>query len=706
MDWLDRISRRLEQAPVVPFAPGQWRYCGGEPLTLRDATARPGDVLIPDPSGRCHVPTFGPIRCDPHYVPDDDALRALRVVGDGLKRLDAKSWNDWTAETPVLPALDDALDETPFEKAVSLKLGYLEAACQRPRTDLRIGEERLLVARCKRASARAPGELAARSEDWEARTLWEIRPRRVLGVVREELYDIYPNRITVALVDNLDLALIRRLHSVSRIVQLLKQRENYQRLLENSQNYRRAIRILELWRDALEDDRQLKHARAVKDRILRLRRRVLALKDTRLYQEIGGRRGRLQLRMTNVFTNDDVYRRVAELWQAWEDHIRSLSVDPEVRWRQEQDAADGFERFLFLVIVRALGSLGYSPRNESQAVLVNGTADWKLDGPAGEIVLQRNRSCITVGSVYAEDGLKFVSLPAMLEAAVSVGEWIATVRERSAVVVALPADEPRSPEAARVRLHSLSDGACHRPMFVAAAPWDLESVERVARIIRWHAWSALYARYPVAVELPETWTPPEPAPRWIRFADRSLNVIRPPAAHELTWVALQVRIKTAAAFVAEAKAKLAACSAHDKRKRLRIKHELDGAARDWETDRQLWAEIQEALRVLSLLRVCPVCRTECDQHHFDHTNNLFRAQCSECGSAWGRRTCHACGQPLAFLDFPGNSPSEDLLEAERRYGADVLAIPLADHVYVCPNCASRTDGGVSSWNTRFSAAGM
>ena len=50
-----------------------------------------------------------------------------------------------------------------------------------------------------------------------------------------------------------------------------------------------AITNPELWRDALADDRQLK-------------------------------------RMTNVLSNGDVYRRIAELWQAWQDHIRSLSV--------------------------------------------------------------------------------------------------------------------------------------------------------------------------------------------------------------------------------------------------------------------------------------------------------------------------------------------------------------------------------------------
>ncbi len=474
------------------------------------------------------------------------------------------------------------------------------------------------------------------------------------------------------------------------------------RILENAGRLDEAV---SLWQDAFKEGSRDPET-AVQGRILKLRQRVLGLKDTRLYREIGGRQGRLQLRMTNVFSNDDVYRRIAELWQAWEAHIRSLNIDPDSRWRQEQDAAEGFERFVFLVIVRALHSLGYGPSSEGQAIPVNGTVAWTLDGPAGKIILRRDRSGISVASIHAKDPLKFVGLPAMLEGGVNVGEWIATVRQRSVVVVALPADEPRAPADVRVRLHRLSDGLRQGPMFIAAAPWDLESVERVARTVRWHAWAALYARYPVAVELPEGWVPPDPTPRWVRIAGRCLYVVRPPAAHERTWAALQARIDEAGSSLTDAKSKLDACDQRDRRKRLRLKHELDGAARGHEADGRVWANIEAALATVELLRLCPVCGTICDPHAFEHTDDLFRTQCSECGSAWGRRTCHACERPLPFLDFPGNSPSEDLLEADRRYGADVLAIPVAEHVYVCPNCESRTDGGPPCWKTQSSTAAM
>src|SRR5262249_30678527 len=142
----------------------EWRYCSEHRLAIRDAEARLGDLLLPGPDGRCHASSLGPVRCDPHYTPDDDAIRSLRLVGDRLRTLETRPWRDWIAETPVLPALDDALDETPLERTIAAKLGYLEAACGQPRTHLRIDEERLIIERCERPSVRAFSELAARSE--------------------------------------------------------------------------------------------------------------------------------------------------------------------------------------------------------------------------------------------------------------------------------------------------------------------------------------------------------------------------------------------------------------------------------------------------------------------------------------------------------------------------------------------------------------
>jgi len=698
VDWIERITGQRRPSPAELVAPGQWRYCGERRISIGEAEAQSGDVLMPGSDGRCRVPNAGPVRCDPRCIADEDALRSLRLVGGRLRAMARDDWESWTAETPLLPALDEALEETALERTIAMKLGYLECACKQPRTHLRLEEERLLVGRCKRPSPKAPNVLAARSEDWERRTLWGVRPRRVLGIVRDDLYDIYENRVAVALIDNLDVALLRRLRSVRRAVELLKQRENYQHLLDGSHNYRRAERILELWGEALEDSGRLDHALAVYRRIMALRRRVLALKDTLLYRKIGGLRGqRLHLRMTNVLVHDEVYRRVAELWVAWEDHIRSLSADPQSRWQQEQDAAEGFEQFVFLVVVRALESLGFSPPDQACASTDASDGEWKLVGPAGEIRLRRDDSGVSVSSEYADEPLRFVSVPAMLEASTTLDEWIRTLRAPSVVIVALPADEPRLAPEKRVWLRHAVGELPEKPVFVTASPWDLESVEKVARVIRWYAWSALFDSYPLRVALPPNWTPPTPVPCWSRETNRLLVVSRPPAEHERKWADLADRIAAAERAKDDAKEKLDACDRKDHRearKRLRLKAELDRAESEHDATLTAAEAIRNAIDAVDLLRNCPVCRAQASDRAFEHDNELplFHCTCSECGATWGRRTCDACRQPFAFLTFPGNEPSEDLLDADRRYGADVLALPLDDDVYACPRCGARSDG--------------
>src|SRR5688572_17541101 len=107
MDWVDRITGQGYAAPIAPFAPGQWKYCGEQRIKIRDAEARPGDLLLPGADGRCHAPSLGLLRCDPHFSADEDALRSLRLVGDRLRTLETTAWSEWVAETPLLPALDD-----------------------------------------------------------------------------------------------------------------------------------------------------------------------------------------------------------------------------------------------------------------------------------------------------------------------------------------------------------------------------------------------------------------------------------------------------------------------------------------------------------------------------------------------------------------------------------------------------------------------
>ena len=690
MTWMNRLTGNKSSRPQAPLVPGQWAYAGSAPIPIRDTHAEPDDLLLPDHDGRFRSADLGALRTHPHLSADEDAYRSLRLIGDQLGALDVADWNAWTAQTPLVPALSDALDETLLERQLRAGLGYLEAVCQKPRAHLKYEEKRQLVSRCKRPSVRAAQVLAARSEDWERRTLWGVRPRRVLGMVRDELFDIYENRVAVTLVGHLETALRGRLRAVRRIAQLLRQKENYQEVLNGSLNYQRALRVLSLWADALGDKAQLAKTEAALRRLSRLLRRVLALRDSLLYRRIGETSGkRVQLRMTNVLSCDETYRHVAELWLAWEAHMRQVTLDPDVRWRQEQDAAHGFERFVLLLVIRTLDALGFSPVPPPDK-----DGSWELAGPGPSLRLYHSQHDITVQTPDWGTLLRFVSLPAMLAGSATTERWLGTLpKDTHLAVVYLPTDKPHASPQAKLRLESLGNLGEGGPMFIAAAPWDLESVERVARALRWSIWTALYDRYPFGAPTPTDWSAPEgPMPPWLVHDGGHLNVVRPPSAHDKAWESHRRQTESRAKAVAQVKAKLAACGPNENRKRLHLKAKFEGLDALHGANLAVEEGLRKATMLTRTLLTCPVCREQANPHSFEQTGSLFRCECPSCSAVWGRRTCAGCTEAFAFIDFIGNEPSQELLGADRRYGADVLALPVDEDVFVCPHCGLRSDG--------------
>ena len=671
--------------------PGQWRYVGKDPFHVRSTVAVAHDALLPDHDGRHNSAELNMEPCDPGLVLDDGAYRCLRLVFENLKELNDEGWDKWVVQVPLIPTIDKELDETNLERAIGLKLGFLEAACNRPRTDLRLDEETLDVARCKRPSAKAPMKLAAKSEDWERRTLWGIQPRRILSLVREELYDLYENRLSVALVRNLDNFLKDRIRDVGRVVRMLQQRANYQHILEGSANYRRCNRILQLWGDSDDDGRQIIHAQKALDRLKKLRKRVLGLKDSSLYQQLGSHKfSGIQLRMTNVMSNDETYREIALLWLGWEQHLAANAVDSDTQWRQEQIAVTGFESFVRLVVIRALSSIGYRPNEDSNAVR---TDQWSLIGPAGSVTLVSNASGLSLRADSAKDPIRIIALPATLDGGRRIDHWISEVPEQSAIIVSLPSESIKAGSHAIRRLRSAgNEGENSQTSFVSIAPWDLESVERVARTLRWRLQSSLFEKFPFNVQLPRDWKPLHSVPEWAIIDKFTFFVVRPPAFHDARWDYLNVRLNDESSAIERLRSAIEALDPHDNRTRLRLKHELEQVLLRFELTKNVEVSLSIAIRNAQLLLECPVCQTIADANALEQTSNLFRCHCLGCNASWGLRACGACRRPIPYIDFLGNVPSSNLGNADRHYGSDILALPIDKDVFLCPHCGNASDG--------------
>ncbi len=662
-------------------------------MAIRGARASRGDILLAAGDGTYHLSHPIEQPPDPWVIPDEDAMRVLRMMGEGIEnRCLGQGWLDWLGEPPLMPPVEDILEETELEQILSQKLGHLETVCRRPRMHLKLEEERQPVSLCKRPSKRAAQVLASHSEDWERRTLWGVRPKRILGLVRDDLYDIYENRLAVALVARLDEALAQRIREVRRIVLAARSMNEWSKAFDEGRNHWRARRICDLWGDLWEDKGLLARAKKALSRLMRLRQRVLGLRDTVLHKQIGGRRRRVQLRMTNVLTHDELYRGVVELWKAWERHVMPGDDSPQTLWEREQRSARGMSLFAMLVVVHALDALRIEPEDGTEEVPLKPGASLRLRGSCGPLTLtwsEDDRS-VTLQPSQGEE-LRIVDLPAMLEASLATERWLDDITEEGLLILHLATDQPRAPEAVRNKLHG--PGPKQEPiMFSSLAPWELESVERVARTLRWQLWGGLFQGYPKTIDFPtRSWRPANELPEWVKLTGSSFTVIAPPR-NGTAWPKLEHRRDGARREVERVQARIDGLERKKKEDRKHLLKQLDDHRKGQDNDAWILKELQNAAEWTRQLLRCPTCPGSATPYEFEAAGEQFRVTCRNCGTTWGLLECAHCGKPFPFIDFPRNEPGAPPLEVDRRYGCDVLAFPVKKGVYVCTRCGLRSDG--------------
>ena len=368
MSFIDRLSGESVELPPERTHFGRWLFDPGDgPGHINGRPAGDGDVLAPGATGDWAlerpgdtIPSRGRFFAD--ALPDDQDAEVLLQLGQVLRDPDrAKGgWLEWSGISPLAPGLDEAVKPHPLEDRIEAEIEHLAAVCRNPRTHIRRETELVLVARARRIARDAPARLASHTEDWEHRTIAGIRPRRILADIRAERWDLYENRVTVRLVDDLVAWLRRRIAAVRRI------RDDVYARMEKirgsaSGTRHRAHRIYTLWGEGW-DNSPGEVAESTLKRLEDLLYKLLGLMDSRLYKLIPVRtRAPGGLRTTNLFGNDDHYRGVARLWHEWSRLAVPRAPSPSELWVRYQDLIRGFDAWCMLVIVRACSQLRLVP---------------------------------------------------------------------------------------------------------------------------------------------------------------------------------------------------------------------------------------------------------------------------------------------------------------------------------------------------------
>ena len=682
MNFTDRLSGRVvHQPPEEEVHAGRWIVQRGVGALNRVAP-EPGQALMPGPTGDWEfvasgesTSTRGGFLAEP--LPDDQDADAFRQLGQLLRDKADGGWIEWSCINPLAPGLDEAVRSHPFEAKIERELEHLEAVCRKPRTHIQLQIERELVGRARRIARDAPEWLAAHTEDWHHRTLTGVEPRRIRAEVREERWDLYENRVTARLVDNLTVWLQRRIAEVRRIRDdILARMEAFGGSAPKGSRHR-AERIYRLWGEAWSASDAQDVARGTLARLDILLYKVLGLLDSPLYRHVPKRaQVSRTLKMTNLLSTDDHYRGVARLWHEWSLLPTRGSFSIVEHYRQQQNLHDSYDAWCLLLVVRACEQLKLQPADDAafEVPLRKGCSlqidrglriEWE---PAGCIAITRSENTLVrfVPLIHSLERARTAEVSAqrvkpLVEAVATTGHW---------TVVLHPAKSGSAPFDGIATIGNPprlgTDGAID---FIRVSPFSLDSVERVARAVRWATLSRQMLAYPPCVPMP-----PDAGLRGLWLARKNNTTCAmtnsPPHGTEE-----DIKRKLSDALARRKEAARIHVESKQSRPSKRALADLRKAEedeRDWHTFKQCF---EKATAFINELKICPRCG---EQANFEaREEDCFFARClsPSCEARWELRPHPEGRVPVFIPDIKVASAQVRPALMDEQLGCDVLALP-------------------------------
>lgn len=735
--WYDRLAGEAAPQPEQERTlMGRWLITPPPHADVRLNSVRvlSGDYLTPGPSGRWRIsgqdvlPMDGVVASS--QQPQGDEADGVRAIGASLTSLmDARGdWLEWAKIVPLNPDISKILDLTPLDEFIRRRHGYLREVCMRPRTHLHVEIERVPVGKARRLPKKAAPYLLSHTEDWEGPRLRTVMPKRILAEMPDDQMDIYENRVAARLVDHVVEYLSDRMRWTKRQLAAFQARENHSGDIGGTIERRR--RVCSLWGQSLDAAEGRQRARNTLRTLEWLMCEVRGLMDSPLYRNVPSRTQiPPALRMTNIFSNDQHYRRVAELWLKLVEtgHIK-VEDSAEVH-QQEQALCHGMARFAMLAIIRALGQLGYDPCEEDRKKPIAPPMQWNLEGHGIKVRCSWGED----GVVQIEAGGRVLALVTIVmglgsggdeeKIKANIGRIAAAAGRRRghvAVLFAGASDGLGAALSLEVRRQLCTVGNDPRTGvpgsvgFLPISTWDIASVERISRALRWFLDGARFDDYPQAIAVSgdiRGLLDDSSARGWLEFrANGQLVMLRAPTGYEWNRLRLEDRVRERrechqrnideherwTESLRGASRRRAGTGALNAEKR-RANQRCVESERALAVAEMLHERLVEAKHKTETLLACPVCEDVVDSamDFKPRGKGCFLCKCRNCSTEWGTRLCsnghrYATMLPRGAMELRDATPDWE----DRWYGSDLLALPArapnGDIGFVCPVCGEVT----------------
>jgi len=562
----------------------------------------------------------------------------------------------------LLNNISDLLKPDSIESSLKANDAQLRSVFHAPFAELAYVAERVPAPRAKRISRRAVQVLAAHSEDWLKASGSGVTPRRIEALERDESLNIYENRVAARLIDD-----VRR-----HLQRLIQEDQNLSSLLQEVNGpFRKIGRLTSLW-GRQTPSQQLKEAHIRRrSRIMALLGRVDEYRDSRLYSGVP-RRARVSqpIRVTNLLDQDLNYRGVRRLWAEWWDSRNSRGGPEEFRTNLLNETKAFFD-LTWLIVGRAISNVdGFELNGPSLESVISFRSNW------GSFRL-RNRNTFDHGSweLVAESGGDKDSTLVIALACQLLQGTSTDVRSRlnrivnqidrnkfKQILICFPgtisdADSYSEIEELASLLNPISSRLVDNSRniwLVPISPLDIESTERVERVVRWILLGGSLLQYPVKIQTSKA---------VCDFVDGMAFASIARIGGTLV-VSQTMTQKELVRFDSEVNQRI---------RMLQGQQRSVGAA-EAKALGALSSELKSALDRIRLWSVCPICSTGGSLSA--RSSDTFESTCNVCECRWGLRHDAKSNDRVPFVwlgDGLAGIPSGS--DLSRWLGRDVLAEP-------------------------------
>lgn len=728
----DRLQQKFVQVPstskeAIPDALlGQWQVKSdndGTKLNGIHVQKNTRNYLVPDATKRLTLQDSKATltsKFPAWQIPVDSAADSLGFFAKQHQQMLSKqsTWQYWANLSPLAPEIASAIQIQPLEKIIKDAIPHLEEICHRPRSYLKMETEKLPVARVQRIAPHAIAYLTSHTEDWECKTFRGIRPKNVLSLVREELLDIYENRVTVRLIDHILVYLRQRIRDVEKLKNELEQVINFSEVSQ-SIHWRNRERICHLWGENFDAAPQLKVAEVTLSFLEQIKQKLLTLTDTDLHKAIP-RSAEVEstLRNTNILIGDRHYREIAKLWREWSKWRSKRSKTAQQLFDFYQQTINGFDAFCCLLCSKVLTKTerdrGFDYLSDS--ALAERGQSYSLQQDSAKESESLNFQWLEDGSIQLESEklgiLKFIPLVAQLvespdeqtsEQILKLFESVidqANSQPYRTIILYFGTAQDVSKISPKLRRYFNTIGndllnsdfkSDRKLALLPVSPFDILSTERVAKAIQWWIYSQKCSAYPIKNVFE------------FRLPDELLRQLQQSGAMRQSPQNNQLLVMRP--FFPDDR-RVFNSNLHSMIK----KEEAKGNSSRGEVVklRQLENLPESVDQEFESLLTCPTCQAKYSATGFDISfenigNDCFTAHCQQCETDWGLQRCGQCQTNYPYIKLGGANPEisdRSVGWCDRVFGRDVLSVPCFDdnslQFYICSNCGSCGNSSQSS----------